>query len=215
MGANSWSSISSPNATYELSLNDQEISTDYRCVVRSVAASPPIVLISSSVTVINAYCAPSVLSNGCRFGDTINNFIVNGESGTLINDVGTDCSANNYNNRTSVWVTLMVDTKYIALVSTQWSGNEYCGIWIDFDDDSVFEQSEQVAAKLLVDTQNAAISLTIPTVVGGAVVGDHRMRVAVLRLIPANPCGLPASYGETHDYSVKILPYDGELNFFK
>ena len=191
----------------------QDESTDYRCVVRSLEGSPPTVLISSSVTVVNAYCAPVVLSSGCGDADTINNFIVHGESNTIISNTGTGCATNNYDNRTSESVTFMVNTNYIVVVSTQYSGNENFGLWIDFDDNSVFESSERVAVSLLDSTYNTRILITIPTVDEGAVVGVHRMRAVVLWNVPANPCGPPASYGETHDYSVTIIPYDGELNF--
>lgn len=173
--------------------------------------TPPVIFPSTIVTVVSAFCAPFVLSSGCGFGDTINNFILIGESTTRINDLNTGCAANNYDNRISQSVTLFVNMVYTAYIGTQYSSGEYYGIWIDFDDDSVFEASERVSSGLLTSTSNTAISVTIPTVGGGAVVGVHRMRVAILWNVPANPCGPPANYGEIHDYSVNIIAYSSKF----
>lgn len=162
------------------------------------------------MTVASAYCAPFVLASGCALQDTINNFILVGESNTRINDIGTGCAANNYDNRIGQSVTLMTSMTYTAFVSTQFSSNEYLGIWIDFDDDFVFEASEQVGARLLNSTLNTPVTMTMPAA-GGSVVGTHRMRVTVLYAYPANPCGPPATYGETHDYTVNIIAYTREL----
>ena len=151
-----------------------------------------------------------MLANGCALQDTINNFILVGESNTRINDLNTGCAANNYDNRIAQSVTLMTSSVYTAFVSSQYSSSEYVGIWIDFDDDSVFEPSEQVGARLLNSTLNTPVTMTIPAA-GGSVVGVHRMRVSVLYAVPANPCGPPASFGETHDYTVNIIAYAGEL----
>lgn len=166
------------------------------------------------MTVISAYCRPAVLPTGCTAQDTINNFILVGESNTRINDVGTGCAATNYDNRTSQSVTLMAGRAYTAFVSSQFSSGQNLGIWIDFDDDCVFEASEQVTTRLLNSTLNTPAVLNIPAIGSGAVVGVHRMRASVLYNIPANPCGPPATFGETHDYSVNIIAYTGKLNLF-
>lgn len=166
---------------------------------------------STIVTVASAFCAPMVLPSGCGFGDTINTFMLVGESTTRINDLNTGCAASNYDNRTSQSVTLFVNMAYTAYISSQYSSGEYYGIWIDFDDDCVFEASERVSSGLLTSTANTAITVTIPTVGGGAAVGVHRMRVTILWNVPANPCGPPASYGETHDYSVNIIAYSSKF----
>ena len=167
------------------------------------------------VTVVSAYCRPSILSSGCVSQGTIDNFILVGESNTRINDLNTGCAATNYDNLTSQSVTLMTGMAYTAFVSSQYSVNENLGIWIDFDDDCIFEPSEQVAVGILNSTLNTPVTVTIPTVAGGAAVGVHRMRVTVLNNVVANPCGPPASFGETHDYSVNIVAYAGKLSNFK
>lgn len=109
----------------------------------------------------------------------------------------------------------MVGTAYTAFASSQATPGQNLGIWIDFDDDRVFEPSERVATRVLNATLNTPVVLTIPTVVGGAVLGIHRMRVAVLYNVPANPCGPPATFGEMHDYSVNIIASAGKLHSLK
>ena len=173
--------------------------------------TPPVIFPSTTVTVVSAFCAPMVLLYGCSYSDTINTFILVGESNTRINDLNTGCAANNYDNRTSQSVTLFVNMVYTAYIASQFSSNEYYGIWIDFDDDCVFSASERVSSGLLTSTSNTPITVTIPTVGGGAVVGIHRMRVTILYAVTANPCGPPASYGETHDYSVNIIAYSSKF----
>ena len=52
-----------------------------------------------------AYCGTRV--NDCHsVGDTINNFVLTGELSTQINDLGTNCSSNSYDNRTQISVSL-------------------------------------------------------------------------------------------------------------
>ena len=164
---------------------------------------------------ISAYCRAAVLASGCGSQDNINNFILVGESNTRINDLNTGCAATNYDNRASQSVTLMTGTAYTAFISSQFGSNENVGVWIDFDDDCIFEPSEQVGVRILNSTFNTPLTMTIPTVGGGAAVGVHRMRVTLLYNVVANPCGPPAAFGETHDYSVNIVAYAGKLSNLK
>lgn len=106
----------------------------------------------------------------------------------------------------------MIGTAYTALVSSQFGSNENLGIWIDFDDDCIFEPSERVAVRILNSTLNTPVTVTIPTLVGGGTVGVHRMRVTLLYNVVANPCGPPATFGETHDYSVNIIASASEYS---
>ena len=187
-------------------MSSQPKSSDYRCVI--TLPGPPVMMFTSTlVTVTSAYCAALVLPSGCIYADTVNDFILVGESNTRINDIGTGCAANNYDNRTSQSVTLFTNMAYTAFVGTQYSSSEYVGIWIDFDQDSTFSASERVGSGLLNSTLDTPITMTIPSVAGGATIGVRRMRVTVLYATIANPCGPPAYYGETHDYSVNIIAY--------
>lgn len=203
---NSWSNFGSSSSSYTLTVSTQSASSDYRCVI--TLPGPPVMIFTSTlVSVVNAYCAPFLLIYGCIYADTINNFVLVGESNTRIYDLNTGCAANNYDNRTSQSVNLFAGMTYTSFISSQYSSSEYSGIWIDFNNDCVFSSTEMVGSGLLSGTADTPISMVIPTVAAGGTLGVHRMRVAVLYYTTANPCGTSASYGEIHDYSVNIISY--------
>ena len=175
-----------------------------------VIQSPALmILTSTTVTVTNAYCPPNVIS--CSLQDTINNFILAGESGTIINDTGTGCSSNAYDNRTSESVTLLAKMSYTVIVSTEYSSSEQFAIWIDFNHDFLFESSERVVYGSMNSTYNTPITITIPAIGSGATIGVHRMRASLAFANTPNPCCASISYGETHDYTVVVNAYTCKL----
>src|SRR5690606_20315141 len=90
----------------------------------------------------SSYCIPSSTSN-CTSGDVINNFILNGVNGTSVNDQNTGCSSGGYADRTSLPpVSLYQASQNIAQVSTNYPIYQYCLIWIDYNDNFVFEANE-------------------------------------------------------------------------
>ena len=197
-----------------MAIGDQQRSTDYQALI-SLPGSPRVMFRSTVVTVTNAYCPPNILASGCSSSRNLDNFILVGQANTRINDLNTGCAAGNYDNRTSQSATLMAGIAYTAFASSLATPGQNLGIWIDFDNDCVFEPSEQVATRVLNSTLNTPVVLTIPTVAGGAVLGVHRMRVAVLYNVPVNPCGPPATFGEMHDYSVNIIATASKLHLLK
>jgi len=210
---NVWSNITTISSTSSYTVSTQLASSDYRCII-IIPGPPVIIVISTIVTVIDAYCAPSVLSTGCSVGDDINNFILVGESNTEINDLSTGCATNNYDNRTSESVTLFANMAYIAFVSTQFSSGEFLRIWIDFNNNDVFETSELVTSGTMNSTLNTPMTLTIPAIGSGVTTGVHRMRASLAYSITPTACGSPATYGEIHDYSVNIIAYTCKLDHF-
>jgi hypothetical protein len=137
-----------------------------------------------------------------------------GESGTKINDVGIGCSENGYDLRTSESVTLYAGMTYTALVSTQYSAGEELAIWIDFNDNFVFESSERVALQTLTSTLNTPTAVTIPAIGSEARVGNHRMRAALAYNAIPDSCTSSYTYGETLDYKVNIIAYTRKLDVF-
>ena len=179
-----------------------------------VISSPVVMTVPSTVvTVANAYCAPH--RPNCTQLDTINNFLLVGELGTQINDVGTGCAANGYDNRTSQFIILYTSKTYIAQISTQYPSNEYFSIWIDFDVDFQFAATEMVASGLLNFTWNTAVNIIIPAIGAGATVGVRRLRASVAWNASVNPCGTASIYGEAHDYTVDILPLSSKLDHYQ
>ncbi|CAF4206044.1 unnamed protein product [Adineta steineri] len=203
-GQNIWSNISAPSGSSSLAIGSQASSTDYQC--RIYVMFPALMYLTSSVvTVINAYCAPRVVS--CSSQDTINDFILMGEVSTQIYDLATGCSANSYDNRTNESVSLVANTSYAGQVSTQYSSNEQFAIWIDFNDDCIFEASEQVASRSLNATYLTPFIIAIPAIGSVAKTGIHRMRATLAYNLAPDACDAFNTYGETHDYTVNILTY--------
>lgn len=209
-GQNVWYNISTPSTTFSFPISSQINSTDYRC--RIVVQSPSLMIFTSTIiTVINAFCPPRVVD--CTLLDTINNFILTGELSTQINDLATGCSTNGYANRTQQTITLFESKTYVALASTQYSTNEQFAIWIDFNNNYIFESSERVAYQLLDATYNTPVTITIPSVSSGGTLGIHRMRAVVAYANTPNPCCLSTTYGEVHDYTVNIMAYSCKLKY--
>jgi hypothetical protein len=212
-GANVWSNVGSASSSYSLVISTQLSSLDYQCMV--ISSGPPLMTFpSTTVTVTNAYCAPSVLTYGCNYQDTINDFILVGEYSTQINDLATGCAANNYDNRTSESVTLFANTAYIAFISTQYTPGESIGIWIDFNNNDVFETTEEVTTGSFSSTADTQMTLTIPAIGSGATAGVHRMRASLAYSVTPTACGSPALYGEVQDYSVNIIAYACKYDHF-
>ncbi len=86
------------------------------------------------------------------------------------------------------------------------SGNNSFGraIWIDFNEDGVFQSSEQVAGSTSYANSPLVGSFTIPA---GALPGDKRMRVLAVHSPsnPSNPCS-SGSDGEYEDYKFTVAP---------
>ena len=162
-------------------------------------------LVSTIVTVKNAYCAPRVVS--CSASDMIDNLRLMGEANTTIINRATGCSTNSYDNRTAESVTLMANRSYIVLISSQYATSQHLSIWIDFDDNAVFQSTERVAYQLLNSTLDTPVVITIPTISSAVRVGVHRMRVTLSYSILPDPCNPTNTYGETHDYSVVIVAF--------
>jgi len=88
------------------------------------------------------------------------------------------------------------------------SDDVYVRAWIDYNNDYVFQESEEIAcsATALVNGNGGATSTPLSGTVSipsDAVVGSTRMRVALQRDVYADPCGT-FSFGEVEDYTITI-----------
>ena len=162
------------------------------------------------------YCIPYIIT-GCMHSSAIDNLIVDGENDTNLYDLNTGCSDSNYENKTDMSVDLAPGNQYFARVSAGnfgTSGNQLA-IWIDFNDDGIFDESERVGGASLASIGFTNVNFTIPE---GTNPGQHRMRVMLAlyssasNLTPCNNGGLPAVNGEVHDYSVNILSLENCSN---
>lgn len=183
--------------------------TDYRFyVVCSNSSSSDT---SAPITVAllpgsQCYCTPTY-SYSCSSGDRISNVSLTGFSVNLNNSTG--CSPNGYGDFTNLpAVDLVPGLSYTLSVSTDYGGPTYeeARIWIDYNNNGLFEASEQIGntnGNGFPASGTATFNFTVPPT---ASAGIHRMRVRLVYNGGANidPCNL-ATYGETEDYNVSVI----------
>nr|NQU90608.1 carboxypeptidase regulatory-like domain-containing protein [Bacteroidota bacterium] len=163
------------------------------------------VLVEAGVTAIfdiqliteSGYCTTNLYAYGCTFGDGINDFALQD-----IQNPGSGCSENGYGDFTALSTTITAGGTAILEISSEYDA-QYLSIWIDLDDDFLFEDSERLLADLFMI--NAGIiyntELNIPQ---DAPLGSHRLRARTnYGFTCDDPCGL-YSYGEAEDYTVII-----------
>jgi len=144
----------------------------------------------------SGYCIPAFTA--------VTDFIVNfGLEDIQNNDSGQ--SAGGYGDYTSMSTDLNADQVYTAtLTSSYGSGSHGVAVWIDFDDNGTFDDSERVGhLDGIYPDETHDISLTIPADVSG----QHRLRVIYQYNIAGeeiDPCA-SATYGEAEDYMVNII----------
>jgi hypothetical protein len=160
---------------------------------------------------IPAYCTPVSESS---YGDNINSFTLAGESSTSISDLNTGNAPNGYDYRLSVPLLKLLQTKtYSATITTAGvaftgTDGEHVKIWIDYNDNYVFESNELVyqSPALILAGNTLKFNLNIPA---DANPGNHRMRVRAIYEDPYNQTNFDAcsdeEYGETHDYNINIV----------
>ena len=189
----------------------ESATTEYRCIVTCSGSSAT----SSAVTVsytTGSYCTDGI-GSPCAEGAGISEFHIVGISGTSIIDNASCVSTSAYQNMTSLSVTLRQGGSYTTTVGgvsppSPGLGNQ---VWIDFNDDNVFEASETVGYGASYSPSISSEILSIPT---WANIGTHRMRLVQVyngadRYPPTymmDPCTVSYSFGEVRDYTVVIAP---------
>ena len=179
--------------------------------VGSVSASPAGICPGSTtqmqaVTTSTSYCTPT---SDCTFPDIITNVTLS----TINNSTACGNSTTGYSLYSTPNPTLNVGTTYPFSVTTD-GDVEGIAIWIDFNQNGLFETSELLYHGFLNTTPATYTgSITIPA---GALNGATRMRVRdvydgdPISLSPTDPSCTSVTYGETEDYSVTIA---GGVNY--
>jgi hypothetical protein len=151
------------------------------------------------------YCIPTYF-NDCIYGDNINDFDL---SGTGLNHIGSGCSPLGYGDFTadlSLVANMELATPYNFLISHDYTSSQYVKIWIDFNNNQIFEDVTELLFTSSFGS-GATTSGTIQVPISTTPANGLRMRVMVQYAgIPSSACATGASYGETHDYTVNILP---------
>lgn len=192
-GATTYNYVATPTAT-----------TWYQCVVTctnssSTATSNPVQIL------YNPYCNPAYVY-GTQYGDLISNVAITGT--TLSNNSGTSTSSPYYTYYNNLPAAVMsAASSYQVQVTCGSYAYQAFSVWIDYNDNYIFEASENVGfspayttASFQTVSFNINLACTPP-------LGTHRMRVRGVYYTPGasiDPCAT-YYYGETEDYNVQII----------
>ena len=152
-----------------------------------------------------SYCVPTVSVNNT---DEIRNFTLS----NLNNSSPASEGVNGYKNyaHTVAPAQLQAGTSYVAsLTSGGGSGNHGAAIWIDYNNNLVFDADEKVAFIGNTITANSTVSFPAFIVPETIPPGIYRLRVQYQHANSGEvltPCAGISNYSETEDYAVEILP---------
>ncbi len=144
------------------------------------------------------YCIPE-FAYGCTGGDNIDSFTI---PAIGFSHSATGCSNAAYGDYTSQTINLNAGVAYPFNITHNY-GTQRVKIWIDFNNDSTFDETTELVAAAssaftTINTTDGQIAVP-----AGAAPGVHRMRVATRYNAQPIPCNTDG-YGEAHDYSVNI-----------
>lgn len=151
--------------------------------------------------VTNSLCQPS---SDCNDGDGLYYFSIRDLENT------TGCSDNGYGDYSDMTAILEQQETYQLTVTTHY-GSQHVKLWIDFNDNFVFEENEVLVDNFeIAPGQNGGvftenIAVTIPDT---ANLGEHMMRAKTNwnSDVPNDACE-GTNYGETEDYKANIVLY--------
>jgi hypothetical protein len=151
---------------------------------------------------INCYCTPPALV--CAEGDAITNVKIQKEAITVMNHSST-CTDGGYSIDSTAVPALEKGITYTLTLSNASSYAEGATVWVDFNKNGIFENTEVVFTKESGIWADASGSFTVPL---SAQSGQVRMRAKLTYdSTPTDPCSNPVQslgYGETEDYWINI-----------
>ena len=150
--------------------------------------------ISSVIT--NSNCQPSI---NCNDGDGLRLF--------QLESINNTSSCEGYGDFTDLSTDLIVGSTNNLTLTTSY-GDQHVNVWIDFNDNFVFEANELVVNDYVIAAGSAdgtfteTTSLVIPQ---NATFGSHLLRAKTNwdGIVPTDACEV-TDYGETEDYTVNI-----------
>lgn len=158
---------------------------------------------AATVIVTNSLCQPELM---CQQGVSISVL----ELGSIYNDSG--CDPEGYGDYTDMSTNLLQGSSNDLAITTGY-GDVYVKVWIDFNDNFLYETDEIVVNDYVIaEGQNAGTyTESIPLIIGDkASLGEHLMRVKLNynESVPIDPCAA-TTFGETEDYTVNITNTTG------
>lgn len=166
--------------------------------IRFLQISILALLWSSSYAQVPPYCMPAY-SVGCIWGDGLSNF----QLGTIDEPIPCSGTPSYYHDFTALSTDIDQGETVTLTVIPSYS-NVFVDVWIDFNDNNVFDASELVVDDLICTTTGVPSSadLTIPA---NAPSGSHAMRFRTNWNSPvSNPC-FQYNYGNAADFTVNVV----------
>lgn len=188
--------------TTTLAVNGLNASTTYNFYVKAKDAAGNISIASNTVnvtTLANTLVATPTYcnSNGNTSGEYINRVFM----GTIDNISGNN---NGYGNYTAMSTSVSLGSTEKIMITPKWMGTvrvEFYNVWIDFNQNGIFESSELVFSKSRSKNSSVSGPVYIPT---NALTGTTRMRVSMKYNALPSACEVFTN-GEVEDYSINII----------
>lgn len=203
LGTTSWTTVSVPTNFYNLSGLDE--ATQYEVQIANVCEA--VVGNYSTISVFNTLSYPACLVSSNPADEFISNVTV---TPTGMSAISNNSGASEYTDYTADFNKLITlkkgATGNTVSVSKQWTAtayNEGVTVWIDYNKDGLFSDSEIIFTSAPSKTTPVSGSFTVPTT--AYTDGNVIMRVMMAyNKQPTNGC-VSQQYGEVEDYPVRIL----------
>lgn len=162
---------------------------------------------TASLIITNSNCQPM---SDCSSGDAI--YYV--ELRDLINS--SECSESGYSDYTDMMTNIETESTN-ELILTVGFGDEFVKVWIDFNDNFVFEPEEVVVDNYEIANGQGAGTYTDTlevAIASDALLGEHLMRIKTNwnEPVPVDACE-STSMGETEDYKVNVILTTGNESY--
>jgi hypothetical protein len=156
------------------------------------------------ITVYTGYCD----FQGTNSDYFINNFSTTGGATSNISNLNSGFSSNGYEDATAMTVSQFEDgpnVNFTINFGSQTWDTYGLGIWVDWNNDLVFDSSEEVYQSSNGYQNSFSGSFGVPL---GVAVGTYRMRVLAdyNNSSPSDACSLAFGQGEAEDYTFEVVP---------
>lgn len=210
-GGITWNNLGTPQSTFSYMVaGGQTVATDYKAIITCVPTSYEVESTVVSVGMspaVDCVCTPP--SSSCGLDDEIQNVTFEG-----INN-NSSCTSGGYADYRSTVTPAEVLTgvSYPISVTTGDGGNESVAVWIDYNQDGIFDISEYTLVGVIAPGGTVTGNINIP---GSALSGTTVMRVRSFYVASGDPslvyeetmnsaCStISTGYGETEDYAINI-----------
>lgn len=201
--ASAWTEV--PLTTNSYNLIGLDESSTYNVEVAAVCTGTVGTFAAVNFTTLMIeYC--TLVSNNSD-DEYISNVTITGELGLGVNSTSGASNYTNYSSNPARLVRLVQgSTNNVISVSKTWTGSQYSegvSVWIDFNRNGTYEESEKVMSIAANTTTPVTATFAVPA---DAYIGEKTVGMRVALRYNANqttPCGT-FSYGEVEDYAVKI-----------